>query len=143
MPAFKSLLPAALLATAASARAADWPCFRGPSHDGISPDKQINTKWPDAGPPLLWRREVGAGFSSFAVVGKRVFTCGTEDKQQVLYCLNPADGEVNWKLPFEPEMTDADPNLHGPRATPTVDEGSGLHDGRPWPGAVRLREGWP
>ncbi len=123
MSALKILLATGLLSAATTAFAADWPCFSGPNHDGISPDRSVATTWPEGGPTVLWRREIGAGFSSFAVVGGRVFTCGTENKQQALFCLNASDGEIVWKRLFEPEMTDPDPNLHGPRATPTVDDG--------------------
>lgn len=106
-----------------SARADDWPNFRGPKHDGISTDRGFLTQWPESGPKKLWSREVGAAFSSFAIVGDRLFTCGTEDKQQVLLCLDAATGRVIWKKPLEPEITDPDPHLHGTRATPTVNAG--------------------
>jgi outer membrane protein assembly factor BamB len=69
----------------------------------------------------VWEREVGSAFSSFACVGNRVYTCGAQDKQQVLYCLDANTGEVLWKKPFEKEFR----NEHGDgtRGTPTVHEG--------------------
>ena len=38
---------------AATALPAEWPCFRGPNHDGKSPDKGLLKQWPEDGPPLL------------------------------------------------------------------------------------------
>ncbi|MEK6644816.1 MAG: PQQ-binding-like beta-propeller repeat protein [Planctomycetota bacterium] len=99
----------------------DWPNFRGPRHDGVSREKQITFDWPKDGLKELWRREIGAGFSSFAIADGRVFTCGTEEQQQTLFCLDERTGGVQWTLRLEAQMTDPDPNLHGPRATPTVD----------------------
>ena len=75
----------------------DWPQYRGPSHDGVSRETAFARSWPESGLPVLWTRELGAGLSSFAVVGGRVFTCGTEDAKQVLFCLDFDTGEVLWK----------------------------------------------
>ncbi len=116
-----AVIAALLLVLPASA--ADWPCFRGPNHDGISGETGISTSWPKDGPPVVWSRNVGRAFSSFAIVDRRLFTCGEQDGQQVLICLNADDGEVQWKRRLEPAMTDPDENLYGTRATPTVDEG--------------------
>lgn len=99
----------------------DWPCWRGPNHDGISAEKGFTTKW-ESPPPKLWTRDIGAAFSGLACVGDKVFTCGTANKQQVLFCLNADTGEVVWQTPIEkeyPEKSGGD----GTRATPTVDEG--------------------
>lgn len=103
-------------------RADDWPCFRGPSHDGASPVKLPALDWAK-NPKVLWRRTLGRAFSSFAVVGNRLYTCGEEDQRQVLLCLHADTGEIIWKRPFEREITDPDPNLFGTRSTPTVDSG--------------------
>ena len=71
---------------------------------------------------MVWDREVGSAFSSFACVGDRVYTCGTKVGEQVLYCLNAATGKVIWESPIEaqyPERQGGD----GTRATPTVNDG--------------------
>src|SRR5262245_8908678 len=55
----------------------DWPAFRGPKRDNLSPDRGLLTSWPKAGPRLAWKSEgVGEGFSSVSVAGDRVFTMG-------------------------------------------------------------------
>lgn len=101
--------------------AADWPNFRGPRHDGISMETGFKTEWDDA-IPLVWERKIGAGFSSFACVASRVYTCGTRDDRQVALCMDAYTGRVIWEHPFErayPERAGGD----GPRATPTVSDG--------------------
>lgn len=112
-----------LLGAPTSILASDWPNFRGPNHDGISTETGFSTKWPKTGPRELWQRVVGAGFSSFAIVGDRLYTCGTVDQRQSLFCLNASTGEIIWKQDLEPQITDPDKNLYGPRATPTVNAG--------------------
>lgn len=55
----------------------DWPCFRGPNHDGKSLDKGLLKSWPEGGPKLLWKvSEIGKGFSSASISGGRVFVTG-------------------------------------------------------------------
>lgn len=120
--AFTCLLLGVLLSSAAGVLAADWPNFRGPNHDGISRESGLRTSF-EGGLKPVWERDLGAAFSSFAVVGEKVFTAGTRDGKQVLYCLDAQTGETHWANPFEreyPERMGGD----GPRATPTV------HDGR-------------
>ena len=100
--------------------AGDWPNFRGPEHNGISAEKGLKTDW-NGSPKVLWEHPIGSAFSSFAVVGDRVYTCGCADGQQVLYCLDANTGKEIWKRPFEKELRDEFST--GPRATPTVNDG--------------------
>lgn len=44
---------------------ADWPCFRGKNHDGISTETGFKKEWKEP-IPKVWDREVGSAFSSFA-----------------------------------------------------------------------------
>lgn len=98
---------------------ADWPNFRGPSHDGISTDTGFETVWKKP-IPRVWDRKIGPAFSSFAVAAGRAYTCGTTDKQQVILCLNAETGELIWQKAFEKEYREA-MGGDGTRATPTVD----------------------
>jgi outer membrane protein assembly factor BamB len=102
-------------------RAEDWPNFRGPRHDGIVRESGLITAT-DKPLHLLWEREVGSAFSSFACVGGRVYTCGTQDKQQMLFCLNGETGDVLWQAGLEPEYMERQGG-DGTRATPTVHDG--------------------
>ncbi|MEZ6087397.1 MAG: PQQ-binding-like beta-propeller repeat protein [Pirellulaceae bacterium] len=57
----------------ASMATADWPQFRGPAGSGISLDEDLPTTWSDS-ENLRWKvRLPGAGSSSPAVVGDRVY----------------------------------------------------------------------
>ncbi len=99
---------------------ADWSCFRGPNYDGISKETGFKKEWKDP-IPLVWERDIGSAFSSFSVVGDKLYTCGTGDDRQTLYCLNANTGEIIWKNPFAPEFKDSFGD--GTRATPTVAHG--------------------
>lgn len=100
---------------------ADWPNFRGPNHDGISPETGFRKAWTEP-IPIKWERNIGSGFSSFAAVGNRIYTAGTKDEKQTLYCLNADSGEVVWQVPIGPNYPER-AGGDGPRATPTVNDG--------------------
>ena len=61
------------LLSAESSPAADWPQYRGPNHDGISPE-HIRTNWTAQPPQQLWKVPLGAGLSSLTIQNGRVFT---------------------------------------------------------------------
>ncbi|UCE60689.1 MAG: PQQ-like beta-propeller repeat protein [Phycisphaerales bacterium] len=114
------LVASAVLLLGGSAQA-DWPNFRGPKHDGISAEKGLKITW-EGKPPLVWERNIGSGFSSFAAAGDKVYTCGTEEMRQVLFCLAADTGEVIWQKPIEKAYVEP-VGGDGPRATPTLDDG--------------------
>ena len=62
------------LALAASAFAADWPAFRGPNADGISPETGISKNWQKKPPQLLW--QVSLGYKDFGMPGSTMLPEG-------------------------------------------------------------------
>ena len=96
----------------------DWPCWRGPNHDGKSPDTGVQKHWPEGGPRLLWRVPgLGAGFSSPSVAGDRVFVTGELQGDLVASSLT-LDGRILWKKRIDAACT-ASPA--GARGTPAVE----------------------
>ena len=114
------LLIAGLLAAPASARATDWPRWRGANLDGISQEKGWLSQWPQEGPKKLWEASVGVGYSSFAVAKGSLFTMGNVADKDVVVCLDAESGKPKWKQEYACEAKD--PNgYHGTRCTPTID----------------------
>lgn len=110
------------LALTSAAPADDWPQWLGPERNGVSAEIGWSFDWPEGGPPVMWRRQVGAGYASVAVVGERVYTLGNAGGKDTAWCLDVASGEVLWS--FEYACPGAGGGFPGPAATPTV------HDGR-------------
>ena len=121
---FFLLASALLLAAAGPVRADDWPQFLGPNRDGVSREKGLNLDWNRQPPKMLWKQPLGGGFSSMAVVGKRVYTMANRKDRDYVVCLNADDGKEIWAFDAAPRYIDQQGQGPGPRATPTY------HDGR-------------
>jgi outer membrane protein assembly factor BamB len=99
--------------------AADWPQWRGAKRDGKSAETGLLQSWPEGGPPLALKATgLGGGFSSVAVVGKRIYTLGDLGDAQYAIALDRDSGKQLWKTKIGPPWKD---EFLGPRSTPTVD----------------------
>lgn len=98
----------------------DWPQWRGASHTGISAESGWLETWPEAGPKILWKAQVGIGFSSFAVAKNRVYTIGHANETDTVFCLDADKGQVLWYQPYPADLGDKFFE-GGPTSTPTVD----------------------
>ena len=115
---FAGLLPVFSLATTTSF--ADWPHWRGPDRNGISPETGWQDKWPADGPKVAWKANVGLGFSSFAVAGGRAFTMGHAAEKDTVFCFDAATGKPLWKHSYPAELGDKYYE-GGTSGTPTID----------------------
>ncbi|HVX13526.1 MAG TPA: PQQ-binding-like beta-propeller repeat protein [Pirellulales bacterium] len=100
----------------------DWPGFRGPKRDGRVYGVNIATDWKQTPPKKLWSRRVGPGWSSFAVVGKRLFTQEQRGDQELVVCYDADTGDERWQHAEVTRFTEvvAGP---GPRGTPEFHAG--------------------
>jgi outer membrane protein assembly factor BamB len=114
-------LAAALLLAAAGA---DWPGFLGPHRDGVSPETGLLASWPAKGPPLVWQRDVGEGYSGPAVAGDSLVLFHRVGGDEVVDCLEAATGKPRWKCAYACAYSDQFGKGDGPRATPIISGGS-------------------
>lgn len=96
---------ALLLLPAISSGFSDWPQWRGPQGNGISPDTGLAKEWPAEGPRILWQvNTVGVGYSSLAVQDGRIFTMGDLGGVEHILCLNEKTGKLIWAVQPEPSL---------------------------------------
>lgn len=101
-------------------RAGDWPFWRGPERNGISPETNLQWSWQSNGPAAIWKTAVGIGFSSFAVADGRAFTMGNSNDVDTVFCLDAETGKTIWRHDY-PSLKDPKAYEGGPLSTPTVD----------------------
>jgi len=128
MRSIRMWLPALIVVGALSARADDWPQYRGPDLNDRSKETGLLAEWPKEGPKLLATyRDAGLGYSGMAVVGDRLYTLGDRGETEFLIALDlksAAEGsiaeawatEIGAKFDFKGNNWSA-----GPSSTPTVD----------------------
>ncbi|MHC4355064.1 MAG: outer membrane protein assembly factor BamB family protein [Planctomycetota bacterium] len=82
-----------------TARAADWPNYRGPDYNGITNETDWKSNWGDSGPKVLWKKSVGIGFSSVTVADGRAYAMGNTGKRgntDIVFCFDAVTGEEKW-----------------------------------------------
>jgi outer membrane protein assembly factor BamB len=116
------LKPLPLVLLSSTLDAANWPQWRGPARDGKSAEMGLLKRWPQSGPKRVWGATgLGAGYSSFAVDGGKLYTQGQRNGRQFLMALDTANGSKLWEIENGRQYMDGRGN--GPRGTPTVDNG--------------------
>ena len=104
--------------------AGDWPGFHGPNRDNKSTDRGLLKTWPNGGPSRIWEASgIGEGYSTVAIVDKRIYTTGAIDGDCVITALDTDGREIYtrtngkaWKKSYP-----------GTRSTPTITGGLLYH----------------
>lgn len=102
----------------------DYPRFlgAGPWAEAVGPP--IAVDWDENPPQEIWRRPVGAGWSSFAVQGPYAVTQEQRGDEELVVCYRIETGEPVWAhtdtVRFDPEDFGGQMGRVGPRATPTI-----------------------
>ena len=101
----------------------DWPQWQGPTRDSISPEKGLLTKWPAAGPPLVWKADkLGLGYSTPVIAGGKIYRGQSRGGQEGIWALEEESGKELWFTPFGPAPTGKEIGFNdGPRSSVAVD----------------------
>jgi outer membrane protein assembly factor BamB len=114
------LLACVALAAAAQAFAQEWPQFLGPERNGVYRGPALAETWPSRGPRVVWRRQVGQGFSGPVVAQGRVILFHRVSNQEVVESLDPRTGMTQWRYAYPTTYRDDFGFDEGPRAVPVV-----------------------
>ena len=117
-PFLASLTSALVLTVTLTAKAADWPQFRGPDGNGHSSETGILESWSEAGPEVLWRVPLGKGFSGISAVDGHLFTMFSDLGQELLAAYDADSGRELWRQRVDDHYRNQFGD--GPRSTPTV-----------------------
>ena len=100
----------------------DYPQFLGPDRHAVVAGPQLARDWSSDPPREIWRRPIGAAWSSFAIVGNYAVTQEQRGENELVVCYELATGKPVWfhadKVRFEETLAGV-----GPRSTPTAADG--------------------
>lgn len=109
-----------LLSFSLACIAADWPQFLGPRRNGTSTETGLLQTWGEKGPPILWEKEVGEGYSAPVVVGERLVLFHRLGDEEIVACLDAANGKERWQHREATKYHDPLGKGDGPRSTPLI-----------------------
>ena len=118
---------ASLVSATAVLSGSDWPEWRGPSRNGVSPEKNLPNSWSPSGENLAWRVPYG-GRSSPVVFGDRLYLQNASGEgptlQERLMCFNADSGKLLWERKYNLFTSDVPPHRIA-WASPAVDTATG------------------
>jgi len=103
--------------------ASDWPQFLGPHRNGSSDENDLADDWAGTGPPVIWQKPVGHGFSGPVVADHKLILFQRQGDREVVTCLDCRTGTPIWDFTYPTSYQDDFGFDDGPRATPSISEG--------------------
>ncbi len=100
--------------------------FLGNDRNGVITEPRFSVAWDKKLPKILWKHEIGAGWSGFVVDGSLAYTLEQIDDFESLSAFQIATGEVVWQHKMRGRHFNPLGGL-GPRATPTITILNGKH----------------
>ena len=98
----------------------DSPQYLGPDRNGVLHGIGLNPDWSAHPPREVWRKPIGAGWSSFATIANLAITQEQRGPNESTVCYDSHDGRIVWTH-GDPLIFDNTLGGPGPRATPTID----------------------
>ena len=99
----------------------DWPQWGGPDRNFMAEASGLADEWPEDGPPKLWSRELGDGYSTIVAEGKRLYTMYRKDDTEYVVALDARTGETIWEYAYDSPHTELMEQFGpGPHSTPLI-----------------------
>ena len=103
-----------------AALAEDWPRFLGPRADNTSSETGLLDRWPTNGPPLLWDKAIGTGYSAPSVRGEWLVLHHRVGGEEIVEAYEAATGKPRWRHAYPSRFVDPFGYNNGPRCTPLL-----------------------
>jgi outer membrane protein assembly factor BamB len=112
----------AILTGVGHGTAQDWPQWRGPNRDARATGFEAPKTWPKE-LKKDWSVKVGDGVATPALVGGRLYVFARQGEDEVILCLDAANGKELWKNQYAAKApTGGGGAFPGPRCSPAVSD---------------------
>jgi outer membrane protein assembly factor BamB len=98
----------------------DWPRFLGPEGNNISRETGLLERWPPGGPPLVWERSIGTGYSAPSVRNGRLVLHHRSQDEEIVEAMDAVTGRTLWRHAYPSRFRDPFGYNNGPRGTPLL-----------------------
>src|SRR5215472_5228981 len=115
-----SLLIAAALVFSSAAFCEDWPRFLGPQANGVSSETGLLAQWPSNEPPVIWQKQIGAGYGAVSVRGDIVVLHHRLANEEIVEGFEAGTGKSIWDHSYPSHFIDPYGYNNGPRSTPLL-----------------------
>lgn len=114
-----------LWTAASAALSAQWPQWGGPNRNFVVEKcPPLKSKWPAAGPKVLWKRPLGDGYSGPSIENNVIYTMFGRLSEETTAAIDAKDGKTIWEQSGRSAFRSEAPDMgHGPYATPLVVNG--------------------
>ncbi len=103
--------------------AQDWPQYLGSNRDGVYRGPALAETWPASGPRVVWKKQIGQGFSGPVVAQGHMILFHRVNNEEVVEALDPRTGAGQWRYAYPTNYRDDFGFDEGPRAVPVVADG--------------------
>jgi len=101
-----------------------WPQWGGSNRDFSVSSAKLAERWPTDGPPKLWSRPLGDGYSSIVSDGTLLFTMyrpGYTTEREIVVALDASTGKTVWEHAYESMLHKPVAEFgHDPYSTPLL-----------------------
>jgi outer membrane protein assembly factor BamB len=101
-------------------RAEDWPRLLGPRGDNTSSETNLFDRWPTNGPPLVWEKAIGTGYSAPSVLGDLLVLHHRLGDEEIVEAMDATTGKTKWQHKNPSHFVDPFGYNNGPRCTPLL-----------------------
>ena len=91
---------ASLVGAQSSAGEHGWPQWGGPTRNFRVDAAPLASVWPAGGPPELWRRPLGEGYSAIVASGETLVTMHRDGDDEVVVALDAVTGATLWRYAY-------------------------------------------
>ena len=102
--------------------AVDWPEFLGPNRNNTSPETGLRHSLPEDGAPILWKREIGTGYSAPSIREGQLVLHHRLGNEEIVESFDAATGKPGWKTAYPSQFVDPFGYNNGPRCSPLLTE---------------------